>query len=41
MGANLLFLPQRQQTNTRNFHHLKTHPGNITLSFASATETGN
>ena len=41
LSANLLFLPQSQQTNTRNFHYLKTHSGNITLSFASATETRN
>ena len=37
----LLFLPQGKKANTRYFHNLKAYSGNITLSFATATETRN
>ncbi len=36
----LLLLPQRTQTHTRDLDNLESHTGNITLSFALSTETG-
>jgi hypothetical protein len=38
-GAYLLLLPESQQTNTGDLHHLETYSRNITLSFTPSTET--
>ena len=38
--TDLLLLPQSQQANTRDLDNLEADTGNITLSLAAATETG-
>jgi hypothetical protein len=38
--ANLLLLPQREETDTRYLHNLETYTGDITLCLTTATETG-
>jgi hypothetical protein len=40
-GLFLLFFPQGEERDTRNFNNLETDTWNITLGLALTTETGN
>jgi len=40
-AIHLLLLPEGQETNSGYLHDLKSHTRNITLSFATTTETRN
>lgn len=37
--AHLFLLPEREETNARHLYNFETHTGNITLGFATTTET--